>query len=100
MYLSQAERLGRNFKEVLEGYGERELPMKEMVGKLMMDATKDDESLLPHIYSPETEYCLSSIFVDAERPLVNPYTVSSISLNSFPFHYSITNHKSTLLKLF
>ncbi|MBA0698122.1 hypothetical protein Goari_021627 [Gossypium aridum] len=38
-----------------------------MVGQLMMDTTKDDLSLLPHIYSPETEYDLSAIYIDTTR---------------------------------
>lgn len=71
----QAQRLGHNFKELMGKYGEGELQMKEMVDKLMMDATKDDESLLPHIFPPETEYHLSSIFIDTERPLVSPYNL-------------------------
>ncbi|XP_031264855.1 transport and Golgi organization 2 homolog [Pistacia vera] len=74
----KAERLSHRFKGLLEKYGEAELPMKEMVDKLMLDTTKDDENLFPHIYSPETEYSLSSIFVDVERPLVNPQTYSPL----------------------
>lgn len=41
-----------------------------MVGQLMMDTAKDDLSLLPHIYSPETEYDLSAIYIDTTRPQV------------------------------
>lgn len=67
----QAERLRHNFKEVLDKYGESELPIKVMVEKLMRDTTKDEESELPHIYPPVLEYHLSSIFVDVNRPLVN-----------------------------
>lgn len=72
--------MSHSFKQLLEKYGEGELPMKGMVDKLMLDTTKDDEHLLPHIYSPETEYSLSSIFVDVERPLVNPQTYSPLFL--------------------
>ncbi|TYH22715.1 hypothetical protein ES288_A04G150700v1 [Gossypium darwinii] len=64
----KAQRLDHNFKEVLARYGKDELPLKEMVGQLMMDTTKDDLSLLPHIYSPETEYDLSAIYIDTTRP--------------------------------
>lgn len=67
----QAERLRHNFKDFLDKYGERELPMKEMVEILMTNTVKDDESMLPKIYSAEFEYQLSSIFVDTDTPLVN-----------------------------
>lgn len=45
--------------------------MKEMVEILMTNTVKDDESMLPKIYSAEFEYQLSSIFVDTDTPLVN-----------------------------
>lgn len=70
-FFVQAERLRHNFKDFLDKYGERELPMKEMVEILMTNTVKDDESMLPKIYSAEFEYQLSSIFVDTDTPLVN-----------------------------
>lgn len=75
IFLFQAQRLGNNFKELLDTYGEEELPVKEMVEKLMKNTEKDDESMLPHIFPPEREYNLSSIFVDTITPLVNLVTV-------------------------
>lgn len=72
--LFQAERLGTNFKELLSKKGEKEVPMKEMVEKLMMNTVKDDESMLPHIHPPEWEYPLSSVFVDSDSPLVSTVT--------------------------
>lgn len=75
IFLFQAQRLGNNFKELLDTYGEEELPVKEMVEKLMTNTEKDDESLLPHIFPPEREYNLSSIFVDTNNPLVNLVSV-------------------------
>ncbi|OMO59154.1 hypothetical protein COLO4_34300 [Corchorus olitorius] len=67
----KAQRLDHKFKEVLAKYSKHELlPLKEMVAELMMDTTKDDDSSrLPNIYSPETEYNLSSIFIDFNSPL-------------------------------
>ena len=59
----------------MDTYGEEELPVKEMVEKLMTNTEKDDESLLPHIFPPEREYNLSSIFVDTDNPLVNLVSV-------------------------
>ena len=59
----------------MDTYGEEELPVKEMVEKLMTNTEKDDESLLPHIFPPEREYNLSSIFVDTNNPLVNLVSV-------------------------
>ncbi|KAL9415628.1 hypothetical protein AB3S75_043842 [Citrus x aurantiifolia] len=76
----KAQRLGHAFKELMDKYGEGELQMKEMADELMMDTTKDDESLLPHIYPPETESHLSSIFIDTERPLGRYGTRSTSSL--------------------
>ena len=69
--------MGNNFKELLDTYGEEELPVKEMVEKLMKNREKDNESLLPHIFPPEREYNLSSIFVDTNNPLVNLVSVPS-----------------------
>ncbi|KAJ4715838.1 transport and Golgi organization 2-like [Melia azedarach] len=78
----KAQRLVRNFKELMKTYSEGEFPMKEMVDKLMMDTTKvNDESLLPHIYSPATEYSFSSIFIDTERPLGRYGTRSTSALH-------------------
>ena len=59
----------------MDTYGEEELLVKEMVEKLMKNIEKDDESLLPHIFPPEREYNLSSIFVDTNTPLVNLVSV-------------------------
>lgn len=70
----QAQRLGDSFKELLDKHGENELPMKEMVEKLMMDTVKDDESMLPHIFPPEREYHTSSIFVDTDTAIVSSVT--------------------------
>lgn len=53
-------------------YGDAEVAVAEMVEKLMRDTIRDDESVLPHIYPAEKEYYLSSIFVEAETPLVKP----------------------------
>lgn len=66
----QAQRLDHNFREVLAEYSGNELPIKEMVSKLMMDTAKDKEILPPGIYSPEIEYQLSSIYIDCARPKV------------------------------
>ena len=67
----QAERLGNSFKELLDKHGDGEIPTEEMVEKLMKNTIKDEESLLPHMYSPEREHQLSSIFVDTYTRLVN-----------------------------
>lgn len=54
-------------------YGGDEVDAHEMADKLMMDTTKADENSLPKIYPAEFEYQLSSIFIDTDTPLVNPY---------------------------
>ncbi|XP_076956447.1 uncharacterized protein LOC143631632 [Bidens hawaiensis] len=59
----KAQRLKQGFKDLLNQYGEGEIPIKEMVDTLMVNTVKDDISMLPGIYTPEFEYQLSSIFV-------------------------------------
>ncbi|KAG2706221.1 hypothetical protein I3760_05G094100 [Carya illinoinensis] len=77
----KAQRLHNNFKELLDKWKEEELPVKEMVGKLMMNTIKDeDESILPHIYPPKWEYQLSSILVDADTPIGRYGTRSTSAL--------------------
>lgn len=76
----KAERLRESFKMRLDEFGEKELPMKEMIEKLMMDTVKDDESMLPRIYPPEREYNLSSIFVDTDTPIGRYGTRSTSAL--------------------
>ncbi|OMO59142.1 hypothetical protein COLO4_34302 [Corchorus olitorius] len=67
----KAQRLDHKLKEVLAKYSKHELlPLKEMIAEVMMDTTKDDDSsMLPHIDARETEYHMSSIFVDFNHPL-------------------------------
>ncbi|KAJ7964554.1 Transport and Golgi organization 2-like protein [Quillaja saponaria] len=77
----KAQRLCNNFKELLDQYGEGELPIKELVEKLMTNTIKDEECLLPKIYPPEQEYYLSSIFVEADFPLGRYGTRSSSALS-------------------
>ncbi|XP_023904487.1 uncharacterized protein LOC112016195 [Quercus suber] len=65
----KAQRLGLSFKERLAKHGKGEIPLKEMVEKLMRDTVKADESKLPHICSLDWEFNLSSIFVEVDTPL-------------------------------
>ncbi|XP_030519969.2 transport and Golgi organization 2 homolog [Rhodamnia argentea] len=65
----KAQRLEQNFRELLNKYGEFDLPVKEMVEKLMEDTVKADKSSLPHICSPDWEFNLSSIYVEVDTPL-------------------------------
>nr|GEU50043.1 transport and Golgi organization 2 homolog [Tanacetum cinerariifolium] len=60
----KAQRLEHGFRESLNQYGDGELPVNEMVDKLMGNTVKDNLSKLPQIYPPEFEYQLSSVFVD------------------------------------
>ncbi|KAI3804066.1 hypothetical protein L1987_32234 [Smallanthus sonchifolius] len=60
----KAQRLEHGFKDLLDEYGVGEIPINEMVDKLMGNTVKDDISMLPPIYSPEFEYQLSSVFVN------------------------------------
>ncbi|CAH9142470.1 unnamed protein product [Cuscuta epithymum] len=61
----KAQRLQKKFKLVLDEYSESEIPVESVAKELMIDTTKDAE--LPGVYSPELEFHLSSIFVEAYR---------------------------------
>ncbi|WCJ44717.1 hypothetical protein M5689_025372 [Euphorbia peplus] len=65
----KAQRLKLNFKDQLDKYGSGELPVKEMIEKLMRDTVKAEKSRLPGICSSDWEYNLSSIFVQVDTPL-------------------------------
>lgn len=72
----QVQSLKLTFKKMLSTYEEDEdIPMKDMIDKLMKDTTKADKSQLPNICSLDWEYNLSSIFVEVDTPLVcvSPY---------------------------
>lgn len=75
----KAERLLQNFKEIMNTYGEGEVPANEMVQRLMRDTTKADKSSLPGIYSPEFEYQLSSIYIEATDTPLGLYGTRSTS---------------------
>lgn len=80
--VDQAARLETNFKLHVDQYGEGEIPVKELVEKLMRDKEKADESELPNICPIEWEFNLSSIFVEVDTPLViisfNLYTSGAL----------------------
>lgn len=80
----KAKRLNHNFKELLDKYDEGELPIRELVEKLMTNTIKDEESTLPRIYPPEREYKLSSIFVEEDTPLgrYGTRSTSAVSVNT------------------
>ncbi|GAV88137.1 NRDE domain-containing protein [Cephalotus follicularis] len=65
----KAQRLGLNFTELLDKCGEGEIPIKEVVEKVMRDTVKADETMLPRICSLEWEKHLSPIFVSVDTPL-------------------------------
>ncbi|MED6166765.1 hypothetical protein PIB30_112616, partial [Stylosanthes scabra] len=76
----KTQRLEQSFKEELAKYGKGEIPVKEMIQKLMKDKVKADESCLPHICSLDWELNLSSIFVQVQTPLGLYGTRSSAAL--------------------
>ncbi|EOY15289.1 Ser/Thr-rich protein T10 in DGCR region [Theobroma cacao] len=65
----KAQRLGKNFKQMLNKLGKNEVIVKEMVEKLMKDKVKADKSKLPGICALDWEFNLSSIFVEVDTPL-------------------------------
>ncbi|KAL6963585.1 hypothetical protein U1Q18_034596 [Sarracenia purpurea var. burkii] len=95
----KAERLRYGFKSLLDVYGEDEVPVKEMVEKLMRNRVKDDESMLPKIFSAEREYHLSSIFVEMETP-GGRYGTRSTSVLSFKTNGEVCFHERSLQEEF
>ncbi|KAH9624594.1 hypothetical protein KSS87_002810, partial [Heliosperma pusillum] len=65
----KVERLRMKFKKTLQRFGDGEIPLKDMINRLMRDRRKADESKLPHICSVEWEFSLSPIFVKVDTPL-------------------------------
>ncbi|KAK4771094.1 hypothetical protein SAY87_031626 [Trapa incisa] len=61
-----AKRLGDNLKELFSRSDNAYLPIKEMK-KLMRDTVKG--GILPHIWPPDVEFGLSSIYNEVDRPL-------------------------------
>ncbi|OMO54555.1 hypothetical protein COLO4_36415 [Corchorus olitorius] len=80
----KAQRLGESFKQMLTRYGKNEVPIKEMVEKLMKDKVKADKSKLPGIRALDWEYNLSSVFVEVETPLGLYGTRSTAALTICP----------------
>lgn len=64
----KAQRLEHGFKDVLDEYGEGEIPITKLIDKLMRNVVKDDISILPGIYDLDFEYELSSVFVNPVPP--------------------------------
>ncbi|KAL6531928.1 hypothetical protein OROMI_028291 [Orobanche minor] len=63
----KAQRLRCRFEDVVEKHLDAGVSIEGITKILMNDTTKDsDESKLPGIYTPETEYQLSAIFVEAQ----------------------------------
>ncbi|CAH8353388.1 unnamed protein product [Eruca vesicaria subsp. sativa] len=71
-------RLKDGFSQLLTLNQGGEFPVKTMMEEVMIDTVKDQEPELPHVYPPETEYHLSSIFVNIPRP-AGSYGTRSIS---------------------
>ncbi|KAK6796318.1 hypothetical protein RDI58_004019 [Solanum bulbocastanum] len=74
-----SQRLEYSFKQLLDEYGEYEIPIGQAAERIMRDLAKEDSNL-PGIYSPECEYQLSSIFVDTEMAMGRFGTRSTSSL--------------------
>ncbi|CAH1446251.1 unnamed protein product [Lactuca virosa] len=78
----KAQRLKFNFKKLLSAYDKDEdIPMKDMMDKLMRDTMKAEKSQLPNICSIDWEHNLSSIFVEVDTPLGRYGTRSMIALS-------------------
>lgn len=75
-----------NFQKELIKYGEDEIPVRELIEKLMKDKVKADKSKLPCICKLDWEYKLSSIFVEVDTPLVNTFL---FNIPNFQLHIKI-----------
>ncbi|CAN6881652.1 unnamed protein product [Brassica oleracea var. botrytis] len=78
-------RLRDGFNQLLTQHPGGEFPVKTMVEEVMTDTVKDQEPDLPHVFPPDTEYHLSSIFVDVPRP-AGRYGTRSISALTIKSH--------------
>lgn len=65
----QSQRLECSFKQLLDEYGEAEIPIERAAERIMRDVSKEDSNL-PGIYPLEWEYQLSSIFIDTKTSMV------------------------------
>lgn len=75
-------RLRDGFNQLLTQHPRGEFPVKTMVEEVMTDTVKDQE---PHVFPPETQYHLSSIFVDIPTP-AGRYGTRSISALTIKSH--------------
>ncbi|XP_059300025.1 uncharacterized protein LOC132052480 [Lycium ferocissimum] len=75
----KSRRLECSFKQLLDEYGESEIPIGQAAERIMRDSAKEDSNLTG-IYPPEWEYQLSSIFVDTETSKGRYGTRSTSSL--------------------
>ncbi|XP_031482375.1 uncharacterized protein LOC116252339 [Nymphaea colorata] len=79
----KAERLGRNFKDLIQQYGGKEIHEKNMVEKLMNDTVKAERNMLPGTgHDPEWEFNLSSIFVETDTKMGRYGTRSMVGLSA------------------
>ncbi|XP_057440074.1 uncharacterized protein LOC130733061 [Lotus japonicus] len=76
----KALRLEFSFRQHVAKYGEGEIPVQEVIQKLMKDTVKADKNLLPRICSLDWEFNLSSIFVEVQTPMGLYGTRSSAAL--------------------
>ncbi|KAF5184668.1 Transport and golgi organization 2-like protein [Thalictrum thalictroides] len=81
----KSQRLGQNFKELMDKHSKDEIPVKLIAEELMTDTTKADKNSLPGIHSFEWEYITSSIFIDQFVTSMGSYgTVSTSALSVKP----------------
>ncbi|WOL10707.1 transport and Golgi organization [Canna indica] len=77
----KAEKLRKEFSEILSNHRQEEISETEMVQSLMADKTKADRSLLPDTgCDPEWEFDLSSIFVETVTKLGRYGTRSMVAI--------------------
>jgi len=85
----QAERMRQSLEEFIKEYGESDLPIKEMVEKLMTNRVKDEEWMLPGVQPREREHPLSAIFVETVLSSVTNTFIPLVYLSVKPCFYML-----------
>lgn len=92
----KVQRLRNFFEELLQKFGEEEIPEIQIVENAMKDTVQADKSMLPNTgYDPDYEYNVSSIFVNHDR-LEGPYGTRSMIVLSVKHTNQLTYYEQYL----
>lgn len=92
----KVQRLGNFFEELLQKFGEEEIPEIQIVENAMKDTVQADKSMLPNTgYSLDDEHQLSPIFVNWDR-VQGPYGTRSMIVLSVKHTNQLTFYEQYL----